>query len=157
MENQVIDTGTLQLFELEKFANYIGFELYGSSFHRYNGGKNKILTANQVVSFADMVRLYNNLDDSKLTIVGKYSVFSTRVLQNEAEGVCEGYAGFAVYTRDLEAAYDQQAIVLVKLQVSRKKGLIVLSNKVEFYDRQIAQEFAEQVGVELKLEDTYAS
>lgn len=157
MENQLIDTGTIQLFELERFANYIGFELHGSSFVRYNGGKNKLLTANRVVSFADMVRLYNNLDDQKLVVVGKYTVFSTRAIRNEDDGVCEGTVGFAVYTKDLEEAYNQQGIVQVKLQASRKQGLIVLSHKIEFYDRDVAEQFNKLVETELKLEDTYAS
>lgn len=157
MENQVIDTGNLQLFELEKFANNLGFELHGGSFHRYNAGKNKVLKANMVVSFADMVAFFNNENLDKVVNVGSLAVFQTRGPKENEDGSISTPVGFAVRDADLEAAYKAQAIVKVKLQYSRKKGVIVLNNMVAFYDDDMAAEFAQMAETEMKLEDTYAS
>jgi hypothetical protein len=127
-QSAVVDTAQIQYDELLGFAFALGFTFNGKSFVR--DPKNALLKTVTTLSFDTMVQIYNSpekLWEISFATCGKYSFFIFNPLITEGQ-----FNQVPFYTKDVEFAFGGKGLKKVKLQLTRKSELVVLSHKIEF-------------------------
>lgn len=144
-EQALVDTAQLQFEGLLDFAEALGMEFNGKSFIRHT--KNRLLSTVTVISFRNMVRIYQAAAPGEATFIpnwsacGKYSFF---ILNQYSDGSTP-FNLVPFYTKDVVQAYQDKVYKKVKIQIIRNGALVVLSHKLEFIDPAYGEEFQAMV------------
>ena len=147
-QSVLVDTAQIQYDELVNFAYTLGFTFNGKSFVRLP--KNALLKTVTTLSFDTMVQIFNSpekLWEISFATCGKYSFYILNALITEGQ-----FNQVPFYTKDVEAAFSGKGLKKVKLQLTRKADLVVLSHKIEFLNREEAEEF--KVAIESLVADS---